>query len=110
MSRVETAGAQAVTGIELSDGGKCACADCGETVREGDRVGVLAARADEAAQFTATRVRCAACRRRELAHPRPGVHELIAFGRLAVVTDSTTQVAWLTLRDVTIPVADEPGA
>ncbi|MFB6194371.1 MAG: hypothetical protein ABEI75_04835 [Halobaculum sp.] len=96
---VETAAAQVLAGITLAEGGKTDCADCGRTVREGDRVGVYARRAPDESRFDATRLVCRSCRRDRIDHPTPGVRELTAFGRLGVTTDDASRDARLTLRD-----------
>ena len=93
---VETRARQTITGLALTAGGKTDCADCGATVREGDRVD--ATRPTEADRFEIDRVACRACRGDRIDHPTPGVRELRAFARLAVTTDDASRDAELTLR------------
>lgn len=102
---VETTPTQALAGVPLAGGGKTACTDCNESLREGDRVGVYARRAAGDAAFGGFRVRCRTCRRESVAHPTSGLREVILFGRLAVVTDCATRSARLTVRNLDV-VAD----
>lgn len=97
---VETTAVQALAGVALAEGGKTACADCNESLREGDRVGVYARRAGDDDAFGGFRVQCRACRRESITHPTAGLREVIVFGRLAVTTDSATRSARLTVRNL----------
>lgn len=107
---IETTVPQALTGVELAEGGKTACADCNRPLREGDPVGLYAKRAegvDADPAFDGFRVRCQACRRDSIDHSTASLTEVIVFGRLAVVTDRATRRARLTVRDLDV-VANAP--
>lgn len=92
MRRVVTAPVeQVLTGMPVADGEAAVCADCGERVRDGARVGVVACRCVDCPTWSVRRVHCLACRPDTAKVRTLGVEEVLVVGRLGVVTDGATQ-------------------
>lgn len=106
---VQTAATQALSGVTLAAGGKTDCTACTETVREGDAVGVYAARGADDTRFEPARVHCRDCRDESIPHEASDTRQLTAFGTLAVTAEDASREARLTLRDPDL-VAHSPPA
>jgi len=112
MTVVETSPETVLKGLAVGAGGEAQCDHCHEPVREGDRVGVYAYQMCEwsGGAWDLPRLACAGCRRGELGTPTLGATEVLAHARLAVTSDSATQVARLTIREPEVVTVSQPDA
>lgn len=100
---------QVFNGHPVGVGGKAYCAACKRTLRDGDRVGAYAYKAQGGRTWGIPQLRCTDCRRSSLPQPTLGTTELLLHARLAVTSDQQTEQAHLALTEVSQAAHSPPN-